>query len=432
MRKLRNYQQEGIDFLLANPKCGLFFDCGLGKTITVLTAIEQHQLGPALVVAPLRVARLVWPREIEDWDVQLSCSVVHGRKRQEALDARSDLTVVNPEGLGHVIDWINANEEVPWKTLIVDESTYFKNVKSQRWKRLRAIADYVERVVLLTGTPIAGRGHIDLWAQFDLLGENPLGSWPEFTTKFFTFDHFNRPNLNWNADKTINSLVAPHVLRRDLEHVDMPDLTELNVQVEMPMKARKTYAAIGIEENSYSPLRCMASGFTYDHHWSGNIEIPWHHTEKLSALEEIAETGENLLVFSCFTAEIDAICKQFDAPFIDGRTNPLQSEGLVTEWNAGVLPMLVMHPRSGGHGLNLQHGGHRIVWMSLPDSGELYTQANARLYRAGQRSGKVVIHKMICADTIDVVINNLLKNKCLNESNLLRTIKNEAPAGSAG
>ncbi|MGB5336362.1 MAG: DEAD/DEAH box helicase [Woeseiaceae bacterium] len=414
---LRDYQLEGAEFMLANPKCGLFFDCGLGKTLTVLSALQHGQNLPALIVAPLRVAKHVWPDEIEKWGFDFSWKMVHGRDKVGQLGNITDLTIINPEGLSHA-------QHATWPTVIVDESTYFKNAKSKRWKYLARICKQAERVVLMTGTPIAGRGHIDIWAQFGLFGEtNPLGTWGSFTGRHFTFDMFNRPRLRRGHDAVINEQIAPRVLRKSVDEIDMPGLVEIDVRVDMSPAAEKRYGQMEIEENSYAPLRTIASGFEYDKHWSGEVNPVWLHENKLDALTEIAETQENILVFANFTAEIDRIAQKFGAAVIDGRTSGAAAGQLIAGWNEGCLPMLVLHPRAAGHGLNLQAGGHRVVWFSLPDSGETYQQANARVYRSGQKASTVFVHKLICQNTIDEIIAKLLQKKILNEQNLLDAVK---------
>ena len=424
---LRDYQLEGAEFMLENPKCGLFFDCGLGKTLTVLSAISHGGLLPALIVAPLRVAKHVWPDEIRKWGFGFDHKVIHGKDKAGQLATSRDLTIINPEGLKHL-------DGHRWRTVIVDESTYFKNHKSKRWRYLMNLCHQAERVVLMTGTPIAGRGHIDIWAQAALWGEadNPLSDWWRFTQRHFTFDIFNRPRLRAGHDKVINNQLAPRILRKSIEEISMPGLQEIDVLVDMSPTAEKRYAQMELEENSYAPLRTIASGFEYDKHWSGEVNPVWLHQAKLDALEEIAETGENLLVFANFTAEIDKIAEKFGAAIIDGRTSGADAGRLIDAWNEKSLPMLVVQPRAAGHGLNLQAGGHRVVWFSLPDSGEVYQQANARVYRSGQQADCVFVHRMIACDSIDEIIAGLLRKKCLNEQNLLQAIERKNPASHLG
>lgn len=418
---LRDYQLEGAHFIGQNPKCGLIWDCGLGKTLTTLSAINHYSEStlPVLIVAPVRVARNVWPNEIDDWRFPLSYSVAAGvsaATRKKRLVADADITLINPESL-------NGSIEPRWRTVVVDESTYFKNVEAKRWSYLAKITARAERVVLLTGTPISGRGHLDLWGQFGLLGDaNPLGTWWEFTQRYFSFDMFDRPRLHSGAEDTLNALIAPLVHRAGKDRIVMPEFIEVRETVEMDSKTKFAYDNLGLEENSYAPMRTLASGFLYEKHWSDEVNPIWHHDQKLRALRDIVDScaGENLLVFTNFVASAERIASEFDAVRLTGSEK--SASRAIRDWNDRKIPMLVLNPRSGGHGLNLQFGGNRIVWFDLPDSGELWTQANARLWRSGQGANTVVCHKIICAGTIDETIDGLLRKKCLNEENLLAAV----------
>ncbi len=425
---LRPYQLEGARFVGHYPRCGLFFDCGLGKTLTTLAAMhhDREAFLPALIVAPLRVARHVWPAEIEKWGFDLDYKVIHGKdKMHDLFGPPVDVTITNPDSLQTIIDFSKKLGVFPWKTVIVDESTTFKNCQSQRWVRMAAITSVAQRTVIMTATPISGRGHLDLWAQFALLHEaNPLGSWDEFC-RFFTFDAFDRPGLIPHADRVINSRIAPLVLRKDVSEIPMPIYQEIDHVIDLPTNVHRRLAQVEIDENSYNPLRSIASGVEYERHWSGEVNPFWWHTKKIEAIAEIRNSspGDNLLVFAGFTGEIDRIRDEFGAGVIDGRTSSEDEATLIQAWNEGTLPMLVMHPRSGGHGLNLQAGGHRVIWSTLPDSGELYNQAVGRIYRSGQTNHSVFVHRLIAQGTIDEAIAGLLRNKLLTEDNLLSEVK---------
>jgi len=414
-----------------HPKCGLFYECGMGKTLTSLAAVVHNRdvRLPVLVIAPMRVCRHVWPDEVAQWGFRMTVEKAIGtaKRRRKALEAHADLTTVNPEGLKHVVTWCKELGRVPFRSIIVDESTYFKNNASARWKYAKKLCDEVDYVTILTGTPIAGRGHIDIWAQMALLGEaNPFGTWSQFTSQHFYFDHFNRAHLRKGHDAEINGAIAPVVLRKSVEEIDMPNYVELDIVVDMPPVARREYKDMQLEENSYAPLRTLASGFAYDKHWSGEIHTRWVHAAKLDALQGLKEEvgNEPLLVFANFTAGIDAIVEKFGAPAIDGRTKAANAARYIEQWNAGQLPVMVLHPRAAGHGLNLQKGpGRRVVWFDLPDSGESYIQACARIHRSGQKASTVFVHRIIAEDSIDTIIAALLTQKILSEQTLLAAVR---------
>ena len=420
---LRSYQLEGANFLINHPRAGLFFDCGLGKTLTTLAAIShlREQFLPVLVVAPLRVARHVWPDEIEKWGFDLTYKMVHGKNKVGQLrDRPTDLTMINPEGLGSVVEFCESIGQTPWRSVVVDESTFFKNPAAKRWQIMSGICNQMERVIGLTASPISGRGHIDLWGQVELLSPwqyNPLGSYQQFTDRWFTFDVFNRPRIKPGADDEINRLVSPLYLRKDVNEIPMPILIEKDEVVDITPGSRRRYDEMRIEENSYNPLRTIASGFEYDRHWSGEVNPLWMHDKKIEALAEIIDAcpGEQILVFANFVAEIELIARKFGA-----KTS--KDQRVIAEWNAKRVPLLVVNPRSFGHGVNLQMGGHRVVWFDLPDAGDLYDQGNGRLWRSGQNSSTVFVHRLLAADTIDITIAKLLAKKALNEDNLLAAV----------
>lgn len=417
---LRDYQLQGAHFIGKNKKCGLFYDCGLGKTLTILSALNHYSdtMLPALIVAPKRVARNVWPEEIQKWGFPFSVSLAAGaskKVREKRMAEPSDVTIINPESLSTV------NVTPRWRTVIFDESTYFKNPEAKRWSAAATLAGMAERVILATATPISGRGHLDLWGQFGLFGlQNPLGTWWEFTSRHFSFDMYDRPRLRSGSEETLNQLVAPFVHRVDRSQIHLPELVEINEPVEMPASSRMEYDSLTLEEFSYAPMRTLAAGFVYDHHWTKETQTKWSHTAKLEALSEIRQSAgdDNLLVFTNFVASMQKIVDTFGAVTLGGEKT---ASRVIQDWNGGRVPMLVMNPRSGGHGLNLQFGGRRVVWFDLPDSGELWTQANARLYRSGQTE-TVFVHKIICKNTIDETINALLSKKRLNEENLLAAV----------
>lgn len=429
--QLRPAQRDGVDFLLKHPNCGLFFDCGLGKTLTVLKSLDERpdMMLPALIVAPARVARNVWPAEIEKWYGGRFSYAVAGRSAMaRKLKDLPDITIVTPQSLDGLLGWCEHNRRMPWTTIVSDESTFFKNWESKRWANMKILCRNAFRVALLTATPVSGRGLIDIWAQIELWNHNPLGHWDYFSNRWFNFDIYNRARPVMAAEDEINQLINPYVLRRKLDSSEVPELIEVDERLDLPAASLRAYKDLKTELSlqgkiAYTQLRQLANGFQYVNHWSGEQTPIWDNETKLDAVDEIRSScpGESVLIFCSFTAEIDRLLEKYSqsAMAIRGGTSPATAARAIDYWNRGQLPILIMHPLSGGHGLNLQEGGRRVIWYSLPDSGELYTQAVARVFRSGQAAQSVVVHRLIANDTIDGTIASLLQKKILTETTLL-------------
>jgi SNF2 family DNA or RNA helicase len=266
-----------------------------------------------------------------------------------------------------------------------------------------------------------------------LLGPNSFGRYGDFLNRYFEFDYFGRPIPLPGTQKAIEDAIRHVVLRKDIaDEIDMPPITEQTIRFDLPPKDRDMYdeieAGIDMEsgEMAYTPLRCVCSGFRYREDELGRRSTERLHDEKISLLNQIQidNPGEPLLVVTNFRAERQAIVNRYDCPFVDGETKTSAETVNIDRWNAGELPMMVIHPRAMGHGVNLQTGGRMVVWFSPPDDGELYDQTNARIWRGGQEK-PVVITKLIASDTIEETIDYLLRKKLLNQRNLLEALTNK-------
>ena len=419
--KLHAYQELARDFLRDRGRAGLFLDMGLGKTAISLSAIEERHL-PVLVVAPKRVAEHVWPTEKILWRPDLSLALAAGTKaeREVALIAGADITVISRDNLG---DAIGARR---YSTVIIEELSSFKNQSSMRWRRARKLTAKADHVWGLTGTP-SPNGYLDLWAQVFLL-DNGLRldtASGRYRERYFQ-SHGQLPSgtrIDWRpregAQERIRGLLEDLCLYMSAaDELDMPPVVHNTVTVDMPPPARRQYEEfkedmlLVLDEDTYSAgsaaalsnrLSQLSAGFLYSDEQDGT----WApvHNAKLEALGEIIEgTGDNLLVFYNFKAEAALIRAKFpQAKMIDG-------PDVLGNWNMGKVPLMLAHPASAGHGLNLQHGGHTMVWSSLTWDLELYQQACARLARQGQKH-PVVIHSIECDRTIDQVIAARLAGK---------------------
>lgn len=419
---LRKYQLDAMQFAYRQRRVAMWLPMGLGKTLTTLATVDADpSMLPALIVGPKRVVEHVWAAELAKWGFRQSIAIASGTpaKKRKAIAAGADITCISANSLKYAIGG-------PWRTIVLDEATMFKNPKSARWKAAKQLAE-AANIITLTGSPTSGAGLADLWGQIDLLfpgGTNPLGTYWQFLQRHFTFDHFNRPHPRRGAEERVAEIIRPWVFQRTLDEIVMPGI--ITVDVDCPMTAAQQ---IAMEESELSEAgafveqRQIASGFRYDQHWSGTVDTEWMAESKMDAMQEIRlETGrDSLLVLCNFRAEVDRLRDEFNAEVIDGRTSAKSAAETIARWNAREIPMLVGNCAAMSHGLNLQSGGHRVIWFSLPVSQEIYDQAVARLWRSGQENA-VIVHRLIANDSIDQKIAKLLDRKMLSQAALLRAV----------
>jgi len=447
--EFHEYQEVARDFLRGRDAgLALMLDMGLGKTAATLAALEPRHL-PALVVAPKRVAEEVWDVEVAKWRPDLSVSVAAGepKKRRIALNAGADVTVIGRDNLRDVTD-----THIRPRTLVIDELSGYKNGGrngSVRWKTARhLIAEHkMKHVWGLTGTP-APNGYLDLWGQIGLLdGGERLGR----NLGGYRSRYFLPGNTIWNeaahreivvdwvlregADLRIKELIQDICLAMKTDgRVQLPPINFNNVAVTLPPKVRAVYRefaselCVNLEElfgggihtagNSAiltSRLSQMTAGFLYvDDAEFNNYEHTLLHEEKIKALEEIMDAPREggVLVGYRYTAERDMILRHFK-----DIAHTVDEPGVIKAWNRGEIPMLVSHPASVGHGLNLQDGGHTIVWTSPTWDLELWDQFNKRLARQGQKH-PVVIHVILAKKSIDHLIRRRTEDKSDTQQDL--------------
>lgn len=422
--RLHPYQQAAVVHLKAHDRAGLWLDMGLGKTASVLSALEERHL-PALVTAPARVTRDVWPEEATKWRPDLRVVPVVGTPAQRAAAwaTDADVYVISHQLLGEA-----ARQPHGWGTFILDEASGFKNYRSKRWKAARLIAKTARCVWEMTGTP-SPNGLLDLWAQIYLLdfGERLGRTITSYRRRYFreagrlpsgvVTGYTPRPG----ASERIHALLEGVCLSMGTEgRLQLPPLTMNRIEVEMPASAKQAYKDMrtqlvadlsllgGVRHTASTAavatnrLSQISAGFLYDDDRDG---WDWLHHAKLDALAEVIEgTGSPVLVFYRFQAELEMIQERFP------ESVHVSESGAVKHWNAGRIPILLAHPASAGHGLNLQHGGHTIVWTSLPWSLEQWQQANKRLQRQGQ-THPVVVHVIESRGTLDSNILRVLDGK---------------------
>ncbi len=437
-----NYQNYAKDFILAHKVSALFLDCGLGKTITTLTAINElmydsFEISKVLIIAPLRVAQSTWKDEIEKWDhlnlLRYSIAVGDEKERLKALKQNSDIYIINREN----VDWLVTKSGVDFNfdMLIIDELSSFKSHTSKRFKSLLKIRPYFERVVGLTGTP-SSNGLMDLWAEFRVLdlGER-LGRYiTHYRNEYFLPDKRNGAVIfsykpQPNAEERIYRRLADMTISmKSTEYLKMPELIlnelEINLDEEDQIKYKKfkKEMVMTIQEREIDAINAaslsnkliqLANGSIYDE----DKKFYEVHNKKLDKLEEIIESanGKPVLVAYWFKADKERIEKRF-------KVREIKTADDIRQWNMGMINLALIHPANAGHGLNLQSGGSTLVWFSLTWSLELYQQTNARLYRQGQKD-MVVIHHLITKNTIDEDIMKSLKRKDKTQEALMRAVK---------
>ena len=439
--KAHDYQEYAKEKIIVQKACGLFLEPGLGKTVITLSAIwdlmfDYFDISKVLVIAPLRVAESTWTEELEKWDhlTYLRISKVLGTEAQrlEALNTPADIYVINRENVA----WLAELGEWDFDMLVIDELSSFKNASSKRFKALRRKRPGIDRVVGLTGTP-STNGLMDLWSEIYLLDQGKrLGkTLSTYRADFFVPDRMNgwivysyRPKQN--AEEWIYSRLADLcVSMKSQDFLQMPERLERDVTVKLPPVAKGKYKELEREMVAKlegktvdavnaavltNKLLQMASGAVYDE----NKAVAELHTAKLDALEDLIEAanGKPVLIYFNYRHDKERIQKRFK------EAQEIKTPEDFQAWNRGEIPVAIAHPASMGHGLNLQHGGSTVSWFSLSWSLELYQQANARLWRQGQKY-TVVIFGLIAEGTIDRVVVRDLAKKDLTLENLLRAVK---------
>lgn len=439
--KPHNYQQFATDFILNQSICCLMLDMGLGKTVITLTALWQLALDSfdvsrVLVIAPKRVAEDTWPKELAKWEhlTGLTSSLVLGSaaERKASLQKKAFLYIINRENVA----WLVKNHYWDFDMVVIDELSSFKSNKAERFKAMKKVRPMVTRIVGLTGTP-APNTLLDLWPQMYLMDMGQrLGRFiGGFRDRFFLPDKRNREIIysykpREGAEDAIYALISDICISmKAADYLDMPERIDNRIEVSMSPKERKLYddfqkdmvLSIGDEELDAAnaaalsnKLLQMANGAVYG---EDKTVIPIH-DRKLDALEDLVEAanGKPLLVAYWYKHDLQRIKARFK------NVRCIDTAKDIDDWNAGQIPLALIHPASAGHGLNLQDGGCTIVWFGLTWSLELYQQLNARLWRQGQKH-TVVIHHIITKGTHDEDVMRALENKDTRQSALIEAVR---------
>ena len=437
------YQEYATEFILTHPVAAILLSMGLGKTVITLTAIRELCLNRfetrrVLLIAPLHVARDTWPAEIEKWDhlkgLTYSVAVGTEAERRAALMRDTVIHIINRENVQWLVE--KSGAALDYDMIVIDELSSFKAHDTKRFKALMKLRPHAHRIVGLTGTP-SSNGLMDLWAEFRLLDLGKrLGRYitayreqyflPDKRNAVQVFTYKPRPGAEEEIYRRISDIT---ISMKSIDHLKMPEMIMNTVPVRLSETEREVYdrmradmiMTLGDTEidavNAASlsnKLSQMANGAIYDE----DRNVHHIHDRKLDALEDLIEAanGKPVLVAYWFKHDLSRIRKRFDVREIKTSTD-------ITDWNAGRIPVAVIHPASAGHGLNLQTGGSTLIWFGLTWSLELYQQTNARLWRQGQKSETVVVHHIVAKDTIDENILSVLERKDKTQSALIDAVK---------
>ena len=415
----------------------------MSKTVITLSALydlclDRFDVHRVLVIAPLRVARDTWPAEIQKWDhlkgLTWSVAVGTAQERLAALRQKTFLHIINREN----VQWLIEDSGIRWEydMIVIDELSSFKSHQAKRFRSLLKVRPGVKRIVGLTGTP-SSNGLMDLWAEFRLLDMGKrLGRFiTHYRDQFFMPDARNmnqifsykpRPGAEAEIYRRIRDMT---ISMKSTDYLQMPECVMNHVLVYLSPSEQDTYNALkrelvvqlgdmevdAVNAAALSGKLCqLANGAVY----TEDKHTVCFHDRKLDALEDLIESanGKPVLVAYWFKHDLERIQKRFTV-------RELKSSGDIQDWNAGRIPVAVIHPASAGHGLNLQAGGSTLVWFGLTWSLELYQQTNARLWRQGQQADTVIIHHIIAQGTIDEQILQALEDKDKTQAALIHAVK---------
>ena len=430
------YQEHGIEFILEHKKCGLFLDMGLGKTVTTLSAVmelkyNRFDVSKVLVIAPKKVAQSTWIKETAKWEhtKMLRVSPVLGSesKRVKALHTPADIWVINRENVCWLVDYYR--NDWPFDMVIVDESSSFKSHKAKRFKSLAAISPRIDRIVLLTGTP-SPNGVEDLWAQIYLIdgGERLEKYFTHFRARYLEPDTYGPHGMIYkyaarqgSFDAVLEKISDVVISMKSEDYLELPDVVFNRVEVVLDAKAEKKYREmerdmiLSLPDGDLSVASAAALSNKLQQLSNGAVYDDAHvyhevHDCKLEAFSEMLEglNGESVLVFYNFKHDKTRLLDYLSKTGLRVRelTGPEDEDA----WNRGEVDVMLAHPASCAYGLNLQAGGHNIIWFGLTWNYELYVQANARLHRQGQ-SAPVMVHHLVCSGTRDEDVMQALSHK---------------------
>lgn len=445
--KPHKYQAYFIWRIINTPNIAGWLDMGLGKTVSTLTAINELKynmwaVNKVLVIAPKKVSEATWQDEAKKWNhlKHLTFSTVLGTEKQRlaALYRAADIYVINRDNTQWLVDTLG--NDWFFDMVVLDEASSFKNHQAKRFRKLKTVLPRIRRIVELTGTP-APRDLMDLWAQIYLLdrGQRLGKTISAYRQQWFLPDKRNQTTIfSYKASEGSEAAIKQRlsdicVSMKAEDYLELPDCIEHDIPVVLDKKAQKWYDEMEkklvlefadqvIDAGTAAVLRIkllqIAAGAVYD----DTGKVVYVHDCKLEAFLELVESlnGQHALVFYAYKHDRDRILDALKKEKVNARE--FKGPADQADWNAGKIQILLAHPASCAYGLNLQNGGHNIIWFGLTDSLELYQQANARLHRQGQ-SHPVIIHRLIVKGSVDEDVRAGLEAKDACQEALLQAMK---------
>jgi SNF2 family DNA or RNA helicase len=437
LENLHEYQRRLIEKSKQIPHMGLLMDMGLGKTITTLTIIK----GKTLIIAPKAVAKNVWRQEAKQWEhtTQLKFALIVGtpQERMDALHSPADVYIVNVEN----VVWLMQQTNLPqWTTLVIDESSRFKNPTSKRWKALKGMLKNFQHRYILTGTPTP-KSYLDLWTQVSILdlGHRLGSSMTKFKEQYFEPDQKDRRTgvvWSWKLKPGAKELIDAKIsdvcfsLRAD-DYLKMPERQDITHQIEWSKKALDIYKRMKkdmVAEVKGDTVTAVTAGvltnkllqITSGEIYNEEKKVTEVHTDKVEYLLDMIDETPTLIFYN-YKHALNRLRKALpDAVVLDP-----DDEATIKGWREGKISTLLCHPKSVGIGLNLQCNvgdTAQIVWFDLPWSGEDYLQANARVFRQGQTK-PVIVHHLTMAKSIDAQVMDVLQGKIDTQEALMNALK---------
>ena len=409
--------------------------------------LDCLSVSKVLVIAPLRVARDTWPAEIRKWDHlrDLDVSVIVGdaKTRTAAINRPAMVYIINRENTKWLVEYYEKNgRRWDFDCVVIDELSSFKNHQSQRFKWLRKIRPYVKRWIGLTGTPTSN-GLMDLWAEIGILdGGERLGRFiGRYREAYFrpgamnphtgiVYQYTIRPGAEEQIYRKISDIT---ISMKALDYLKMPEYVSVSHEVQMSSAERDIYdrmkndLIIPLEDGDIDAVNAaslsnkllqMSNGAVYDE----NQSVRLIHQRKLEILEDLIEAANGQPVLVAYWFRHDKARIQEYLKSTGCETREIKESKDIQDWNAGKIPVALIHPASAGHGLNIQDGGHILIWFGLTWSLELYMQANARLWRQGQKN-TVTIHHIITKGTVDEDVMAALEAKDVTQEKLIAAVK---------
>jgi len=445
------YQKEAVKFLITHGSGSLWLDPGLGKTAVVLEAFRILKLkGLAkkmLVIAPLRPVYGVWPIETKKWEqfASYSIGVLHGGGKDKILNKNHDIYVINFEGLRWLAVKLNG-KPWPFEILVVDEISYMKNTQTQRFKTLKPLLNNFDRRWGLTGSP-APNSLLDIFGPQYIIDQG--ATFGPFISKFRTeyFYPSGYGGYEWkilpDGEKRIYEKLGEKVLRMAaLDHLDLPELAYNDIRIDLPEGAKTIYEdfekklTIELDTGNVTAVNAavavmkgqqIANGGSYlDQDGTDMARKTIHiHDAKTEAVLDLVEelSGQPCIIGYHFQHDLERLQAAFPgAPVIGSGVVGKALDDITQRWNAGEVPVLLAHPMSAGHGLNLQGAGHAVIWYSLTWSLETYEQFIRRLWRQGQKN-HIMVHHIIARNTVDEAIMLAIKRKDKTQQSLLNAVR---------